>query len=80
MLNVETDSLQSQISRSMINLPGISNGWYSQEEKASVSQVSPAARREQHMRLTKGELSAESQERRLRNYDPAKQPCKQGNI
>ena len=29
--------------------------------------------------ITKGELSAESQERRLRNYDPAKQPCKQGN-
>ena len=30
--------------------------------------------------ITKGELSAESQERRLRNYDPAKQPCKQGNL
>ena len=29
--------------------------------------------------IIKGELSAESQERRLRNYDPAKQPCKQGN-
>jgi hypothetical protein len=36
MLSVETES---QISRSMINLPGISNasGWYSQGEKASVS-------------------------------------------
>ena len=30
--------------------------------------------------ITKGELLAESQERRLRNYDPAKQPCKQGNF
>ena len=30
--------------------------------------------------ITKGELSAESQERRLQSYDPAKQPCKQGNL
>ena len=28
--------------------------------------------------LTKGELSPGRQERRLRNYDPAIQPCKQG--